>query len=300
MPRRLPNLNQLRAFEAAARHLSFKDAANELFVTQAAISHQIKALEDYYGCKLFNRMPRRVSLTDSARVFASDLSRAFDQIEDASHHFRSLEMRGTLRLSATPFYANRMVLPFLKDFEERYPDLAIAFDLSYEVADFAQGGIDAALRYGPGVWPGLNARLIHHDRVAPVASPALVRGLDLPLDAAQIAGLPLAAVDGQEQYWDQWFQAAGSHLPDGARLSRHQHRGLALDFALAGNAVALADLPLIRNELEIGALVQLSKTSITLDRGIYLTEPGGPFRDARLAAFGEWLSEMVSAHDTGG
>lgn len=294
MPRRLPNLNQLRAFEAAARLLSFKQAAEELFVTQAAVSHQIKALEEYYGCRLFNRLNRQVSLTDSAKELAEYLSIAFDQIENASLHFRSLEMSGLLRVSATPFYANRMVLPYLSEFNAQYPDLKVEFDLSYDIVDFSHTGIDAALRYGPGGWPGLNARLLHHDRVAPVVSPTLVQGLDLPLTGQQIARLPLAGVEGQERYWAQWFEADGSAMPADTAFSLHQHRGLALDFALAGNAVALADLPLIRNELAIGSLVQLSPTTITLDRGIYLTEPGGPFKDARLSVFADWLVQKVS------
>jgi LysR family glycine cleavage system transcriptional activator len=111
MPRRLPNLKQLRAFEAAARHLSFKNAVKELSVSQAAISHQIKALEEFFGYRLFNRLNRTVALSVAAGVLARELTETLDRIAEASSHFRSQEMRGKIRLSVTPFYANRMILP---------------------------------------------------------------------------------------------------------------------------------------------------------------------------------------------
>ena len=293
MTRQLPNLNQLRAFEAAARHLSFKAAADELFVSQAAVSHQIKALEEYYGCRLFNRLNRKVTLTEAAEELASELDAAFDSIADASNHFRSREMRGKVQISVTPFYANRMILPYLDDFLGQYPELQIEFDYSYRISDFAESNNDGALRYGLTDRPDTRMRLIHYDRVVPVASPALIKGTDLPLSPELIANLPLAAVSGQERYRHQWFETAG--LSDHRKInwSKHEQRALALDFALAGNAVALADLPLVRNELANGALVRLSDIEITLDRGIHLAEPLGPFSDALLTAFGDWLTDHV-------
>lgn len=295
MPRQLPNLKQLRAFEAAARHLSFKKAADELAVSQAAISHQIKALEEYYGCRLFNRFNRTVGLTEAAGLLAAELTETLDRIANASNRFKSHEMRGNIRVSVTPFYANRMILPFLENFLCDHPDLQIEFDYSYQIADFAALNLDGALRYGLSDRTDAQMRLIHYDCVTPVASPALVRGLELPINALQMADLPLAVVKGQERYWDQWFGAAGEPKPCGIEWSTHQQRALALDYALAGNAVALADLPLIRNELENGSLRCLTNTEITLDRGIHLAEPLGPFRDARLLAFGDWLAEHVAS-----
>jgi LysR family glycine cleavage system transcriptional activator len=271
MTRRLPNLNQLRTFEAAARHGSFKKAAEELSVSQAAISHQIKALEEYYGCRIFNRLNRKVVLTDAASVLAKDLTEAFDRIAGASKELRSSEMRGEVRISVTPFYANRMILPYLDDFLSEYPGLKIEFDYSYRIADFESSNIEGALRYGLSDRSDAQMRLIHYDRVAPVTSPALVQGVVLPLAAEKVAKLPRRGI-----IW-----------------SKHKQRALALDYALAGNGVALADLPLIRNELETGSLVCLSETEIILDRGIHLAEPPGPYKDARLAAFGDWLSERI-------
>lgn len=187
-----------------------------------------------------------------------------------------------------------MVLPYLDEFHAAYPGLIVEFDLSYEIADFAERDLDGALRYGLSDRTGAHMQLIHLDRVAPVASPAMVHGADLPMTPGQIASLPLAAVAGQDRYWSQWFKAAGQAFPLGCDMSFHEQRALALDFALASNAVALADLPLIRNELANGSLVCLSETQITLDRGIHLAVPEGPFRDPRLTAFGDWLRNRVS------
>lgn len=293
MTRRLPNLKQLRAFEAAARHLSFNKAADELSVSQAAISHQIKALEEYYGCRLFNRLNRKVALTDTAKELAEGIANALDQIAAASNKFRSHEMRGNIRVSVTPFYANRMILPYLEDFLQSHPGLQIEFDYSYKIADFSTSEINAALRYGLSDRSDAQMRLIHYDRVAPVASPSMVGNIDLPMSPEQIADLPLAAVGGQEKYWRQWFGAAGKIDLSRVQWSTHEQRALALDYALAGNAAALADIPLIRNELENGSLVRLSAIEVTLDRGIHLAEPPGPFSDARISAFGDWLAEQV-------
>ena len=294
MVRRLPNLKHLRAFEAASRHMSFKQAADELSVTQAAVSHQIKALEEYFGASLFHRLNRKVVLTEEASTFATELTQALDLIEAASARFRAQTMTGTIRISVTPFYANRMVLPYLDGFLAQFPDLRVEFDFSYRIIDFAEADIDAALRYGLSDRPGAQMQPIHLDKVVPVASPALVRDFELPMPPEQIARLPLSAVAGQERYWSQWFSTAGYVMPGDCELSRHEQRALALDFALAGNAVALADLPLIRNELATGALVCLSETSVTLDRGIHLAMPSGPFCDPRLAAFGDWLTAHVA------
>ena len=294
MTRRLPNLKQLRAFEATARHHSFKKAADELSVTQAAVSHQIKALEEYFGCRLFNRLNRKVVLTEAAASFAQEISEALDRLEWASARFRSNEMRGTIRISVTPFYANRMILPYLDEFLSQYPNLNVEFDYSYKIADFAEAALDGAVRYGVHDASNKSLRLIHLDRVVPVTSPALLQHLSVPMTPSEIAKLPLAAVRQQERYWYQWFEAAGHPVQDDSAWTRHEQRALALDYALAGNAVALADLPLIRRELETGSLVRLSEIEITLDRGIHIASAPAPFKDARLAAFGTWLDERVA------
>jgi LysR family glycine cleavage system transcriptional activator len=195
MSRRLPNLNQLRAFEATARHLSFKDAASELFVTQAAISHQIKALEQDIGHQLFHRRGREVSLTEDARRFVADITPALDQIAKATATLKSKNIAGTLKLSTNGFLADRVIRPFLAEFKALYPDLQLDMSYARDIVDFSTADIDAALRWGEGPWKGLESILIY-DKIVPVCSPSLVEGLDLPMSAEKIAQLPLATNRG--------------------------------------------------------------------------------------------------------
>jgi len=187
-----------------------------------------------------------------------------------------------------------MILPYLDEFNALYPNLELEFDFRYSIADYVEDDIDAGLRYGLGDWTDVSSRLMHFDLVSPVTSPALVREFDLPLSPQKIVELPLAAVEGQERYWSEWFAAAGVDVPQNLNLSRHQHRGLALDYAQAGNAIALADLPLVRNELETGSLVRLSPVLYQLDRGVHLSSLPGPFPDPRIVAFGDWLRGLVT------
>ena len=200
-------------------------------MTQAAVSHQIKGLEEYFGCRLFDRFNREVRLTKAAKELANSLSITLDDITEASQRFQASQLGGRLRLSSSPFYANRMILPYLDEFRTLYPNLEVEFDYRYSFADFAADDIDGALRYGQGDWPEVESQLIHFDQVSPVTSPALVRELELPLSPQSIAQLPLAAVEGQGRYWDEWFAAAGLKKTGNLNISRHQHRGLALDYA---------------------------------------------------------------------
>ncbi len=165
MPRRLPNLNQLRAFEATARHLSFKDAAEELFVTQAAISHQIKALEQDIGRQLFLRHGREVSLTEDARRFLADITPALDQIAQATATLKSKGISGTLKLSMPGFYADRFIRPYLAEFKALYPELQLDFSYSLDLVDFNTSDFHAALRVGEGPWKGLTSILIYDKTV---------------------------------------------------------------------------------------------------------------------------------------
>ncbi len=289
MSRRLPNLNQLRAFEAAARHLSFKHAAEELHVTHAAVSHQIKALEDQLGQQLFHRRTRQVELTEAAVRFAARLGTAFDQIAEASADLGDGRMEGTLRLSFAPFFGNRMVLPRLARFSDAYPDLRIVPDMESGVTDFSRSDIDGAIRYGHGGWKGLSEVLLWRNRVAPFAAPSYVKRFDLPMDPADIAGLNLGSVSGRAYHWSDWFEAAG-YTPDRElMLIEYSNKARALDLALSGNGIALDDVTLIAEERDAGRLVQLHPVVVEQDTAMYLVFPKTAHPDPRLLAFAAWL-----------
>jgi len=298
MPRRLPNLNQLRAFEAAARHLSFKDAASELFVTQAAISHQIKALEQDIGHQLFMRQGREVSLTEEARRFAADITPALDQIAEATATLKSTGIAGTLKISMVGFYADRVIRPHLAEFKALYPELKLDFSYTKDIVDFNNSDFHAALRGGEGPWKGLASILIY-DKAVPVCSPGLVEGLELPLSAEQVSRLPLATTKGHSTGWLDWFAAAGIDDTSSHDFIEFDDAGLAYDFATSGRAVALfIDLPLIQHELSTGSLVIISPLVIR-KRGIHLAYPETQHPDARILAFADWLKSVVARIQAG-
>jgi LysR family transcriptional regulator, glycine cleavage system transcriptional activator len=294
MPRRLPNLNQLRAFEATARHLSFKDAASELFVTQAAISHQVKALEQDIGRQLFHRHGRKVSLTEEARRFLADISPAFDQIAKATAMLKSKDIAGILKLSTTGFLVDRIIRPFLSEFKALYPELQLDISYSRDVVDFKTADIHAALRWGKGPWKGLASILIYNKTV-PLCSPSLVEGLELPVSAEVIARLPLLTTKGHSTGWLDWFAAAGIDDTSGLDFIEFDDAGLAHDGATSGRGVALfLDVALIQHELSTGSMVIINPLTISLNYGIFLVYPETQQPGDKILAFADWLKSVVA------
>ena len=299
MTRRLPNLNQLRAFEATARHLSFKDAASELFVTQAAISHQVKALEQDLGHQLFHRHGREVSLTEDARRFVAEITPALDQIAEATATFKSKDIAGTLKLSMGGFIADRIVRPHLSEFKALYPELQLDISYSRAMVDFGKVDIHAELRFGVIPWKGLTSIIICEERV-PVCSPSLVEGLELPLSAEQVARLPLATTKDHTTGWLDWFAAAEFDDTSNLDFTEFPDGGLALDFATGGQGVAMViDIPLIQHELSTGSLVRINPLTIISNFGLYLVYPETQDPDPKILAFADWLKSVVARIQTG-
>jgi LysR family glycine cleavage system transcriptional activator len=296
MARRLPSLNQLRAFEAAARHLSFKDGAAELCVTQAAISHQIKALEKTLGVQLFRRATRGVRLTDRAKGYAASLTHAFDAIAAATSQLADARMSGVLKVSAPPFYGNRWLLPRLPSFLARFPGLEVQVSLSVDAIDLARSDFDAAVRFGRGPWPGLASVLIARDIVGPVCAPRYVAGRTLPLDPREIRELDLATTKGSIQDWLDWFAAADVSSPGAMRTIDHDNSAFAFDAALSGNGVCLADVQLTASDEAAGNLIRLHPLTIERPRGIHLVYQETAVPDPRLTALADWLKDEVASH----
>ena len=176
MARRLPPLNALRAFEAGARHLSFTKAAEELFVTQAAVSHQVKLLEQDLGVALFRRMTRKLALTAEGRRLLGPVGAALDAIAEAAGALRAGAGGGTLTLSLTPTFGVRWLAPRLGRFWTAYPEIELRLQHSIHLIDFARDEIDAAVRWGSGVWPGLDVVYLMPAGLVPVCSPCCARG----------------------------------------------------------------------------------------------------------------------------
>lgn len=289
MPRRLPSLTQLRAFEAAARLGSFKAAAEELHVTQAAVSHQIKALEQDMGRALFRRGTRHVRLLQEAAPLASELTRAFEAIALAVEDLQGAAMAGVLRLSVAPFFGNRWLKPRLARFRALHPEIEIETTLSFDTVDLEAEGFDGALRYGTGDWPGLDSHLIYRARVGPVAAPDLIGDWETPLSVAALARLPLATTRHWQGDWRDWFAAAG--LPSGpvAEPVVYESRALVFDAILSGQAMAIFDVRLTAADESKGRLARLHPLIVERPQGIHVAVPRSRGADPRIAAFVAWL-----------
>lgn len=294
---RLPNLNQLRAFEAAARLESFKAAAQELNVTQAAISHQIKALEEALGIRLFQRGTRKVTPTKDARSFAGRLEAAFHEIAEATNGLTRRDLTGEIVLSIAPFYGNRIVLPRLANFHNAYPGLRISPQMSSALARFDTDGTDAALRYGAGEWKGLASLLLHRDTLAAVATPGYVAGRTLPLKPEEIAAMTLGYNRGWRDDWTKWFEAAGYEGSPPGIMMEYDNRARMLDLALAGHGAVLCDLVLAAAEIATGHLVQIHPATIETGRGMWVVFPETATPDPRVLGFRDWLRADLGIQD---
>lgn len=295
MTRRLPPLNQLRAFEAAARHLSFKDAADELHVTHAAVSHQIKALEEFLGSKLFHRGSRGVTLTAEAEELARDLTQAMDVMDGAVRLYSEKTSPGHVTISTVPWYANRILLPALDAFHDANPGIKIKFDFSYGTVDLEKSDIDAALRHGNGKWQGLVAEQVHRDLLSPCSAPSLVEGVGLPIDMKQLAKLPLAVAKGYESAWYQFFSEAGWTPPPNLNFIEFENRALATEFAIAGHGVALPDIISTNDEFRSGKLLLLSDVCLSPETGAFLVSSESRASDAKMKIIAEWLRGLFAA-----
>ncbi|MBB2756625.1 UNVERIFIED_ORG: LysR family transcriptional regulator of beta-lactamase [Xanthomonas campestris] len=284
MPRpRLP-LNALRAFEAAARHQNLTRAASELCVSQAALSHQIKALEQQLGSSLFHRLPRGVALTDEGAALAPVLGEAFDRIAATLERFADGRYREVLSVGVVGTFATGWLLPRLPAFHAAHPDIELRLSTHNNRVDLAGEGLDLAIRFGDGDWQGQIAHALMEAPFAPVCAPSMARGLRTPADLAQLPLLRSYRLDE----WPQWFRAAG--------VAEVVARGAMFDSSLtlasaaaAGAGVALLPLPMFRQDLDAGRLV--CPFPIQIDAGRYWltrlrSRPEGD-ADARLR---DWLT----------
>ena len=300
MNTRLPSLNGLRAFEAAARHLSFTEAAAELNVTQTAISHQIKRLEPELGVRLFVRQNRAIALTTAAAEYLPGVRAAFNDLRLATARLRQKDNDQVLTVSTLASLAAKWLLPRLTAFQEAHPAIDVRITTSIDLVDFANGDVDAAIRYGRGQWPGVRADWLMADQMFPVCSPALLRGerpLRRPEDLKDHILLHTSGASRDD--WRLWLTAAG--LPPD--LSHHSGLTFDLNFvtiqaAIDGHGVAIGRTSYVRDDIAKGRLVAPFDITLPLDAGFYLVSPEGRPDPPKLAAFRQWL--MDSARAAGG
>ncbi len=300
MVRRLPPLNALRAFEAAARHLSFTRAAAELNVTQAAISHQVKALEERLGITLFRRLNRALLLTDSGQAYLPAVRDAFDRLAEATDRLYAQEARGTLTVSVLPSFAAKWLVPRLGRFRDAYPEIDVRVAPSVHLTDFSREDVDLALRYGRGTWPGMRIDRLMTEDICPVCSPRLLEGpkpLRTPADLAHHTLLH----DEDHGSWRMWLAAAGVDDVDPTHGTVFTDSGMVVQAAVEGQGVALARSALAAADLAEGRLVAPFDVVLPAAFAYYVVCPEATASRPKIVAFREWvLGEARAGQATGG
>ena len=293
MPRSLPPLTSLRAFEAAARSLSFTKAARELHVTPAAISHQIRGLEQFLGVTLFQRTSRRLELTRDGQLAAEHFREAFERIARGVQALRQQGREGELVIGVSPSFATRWLLPRLPSLTTELPDVRVRLVTGTAPVDFDRDDIDLAVRFGRGTFDSVVSDELFNEMVAPVASPAFVRRHQLrrPSDLGRVRLLQDESMRrvGRPPSWTEWLRAAGApsvEIECGLCLDDSH---LALQAACEGQGVALGRLAYAVDDLAQGRLVLPFSRVIELDLHYHLIVPEARAGEPLIARFRDWL-----------
>ena len=291
MSRSLPSLNALKAFEAAARHVSFTAAAGELNVSHAAISRHIRELEDWLGTKLFVRTGRGVELTERGKSYVADITRSFDLISSATDSIsaRRRRRRQQLVVSVEPSFAALWLVPRLGRFTAAHPEYDLVLDSADRLADFARNEADAGIRYGMGSWRNVASDLLVKTGITPVCSPSMLRG-GKPLTPASLQP-SLLLQEESRRYWKEWLEEAGLAdriAPEGPTLNGH----LTIPAAEAGQGFALADEIIAGDALVGGRLVRPFAIAVR-KYGYYFVRDAARKETKAMAAFRTWLKGEI-------
>ena len=298
MARRLPPLNALRAFEAAARHLSFTKAAEELHVTQAAVSHQVKLLEQDLGVTLFRRMTRKLALTEAGRALQRVAGEALDAIAEAAERLRGEPGGRTLTLSLTPTFGVKWLAQRLGRFWALHPDIDLRLHHSIHLVDFSRDEVDAAVRWGGGAWPGVEAVYLMRAGVVPVCSPALLEG---PHPLCAPADLHHHTLLHERDFveWAQWLAVAGAHDVEARRGPIIDDPSVLHQAAIDGQGVVLSSEALVREDLAAGRLVKPFDVDLDEHNAYYLVAPPRAFERPNVQAFRDFLLAELAAETSG-
>ena len=268
MTRRNCPLNALRSFETSARNLSYVKAAEELFVTPAAISHQVKRLENYLGAQLFRRQPNGLLLTDTGQRLFAELGEVFQQLDSVIDRIKESESKGALTLSVAPMFAVKWLLPRLESFDARYPEIDIRMSTSLDLVDLKRDGFDAAIRLGDGNYPGLNSIKLFDETLTPMCSPRLLDNspIHAPDDLRNHVLLhdDSLAFDSGAPTWEKWLSAAQARAVNTSRGPHFGQPDHALQAAIDGAGVVLGWRYLAQDDLAAGRLVELFDISIAV------------------------------------
>ena len=293
---RLPPLNALRAFVAAGRHLSFTRAADELAVTPAAVSQQVKLLEEQLGTPLFERRSRQLVLTEEGQAVLPGLAEGFASIGDALARLGARTDEGPLTVSVAPSFAAKWLVPRLDRFGAAHPAIDVRVQASHDIVDFVADGVDVAIRYGPGGYEGLSVERILPEEMFPVSAPALLKGKHALTAPAALRHHTLLHDDSPDQDpscpdWRMWLKAAGVDGVDSRRGLRFNQSALVLEAAISGRGVALAKAALAAADLRARRLVRLFGMRQRLGFAYWFVAPPSKAAWPKVIAFRDWLRE---------
>jgi LysR family glycine cleavage system transcriptional activator len=293
MKRSLPPLNGLRAFEAAARHLSFTDAAEELSVTQAAISHQVRGLEQRLGLKLFVRRNRSLLLSEAGQAYLPTVRSAFDQLHEATEKLLQKDKGGALTVTTTASFATKWLVPRLGGFQRANPEIDVRISTGTNMVDFSREDVDVGIRYGRGQWPGVVAERLVAEDIMPVCAPSLVKGPNALRKPADLRRATLLHIGSFPDDWQVWLTAAGVKSIDATRGVSFDNALVAYQAAMDGLGVALGRAPLVAPDLKAGRLVTPFDFKMSSELAYYLIYPPESIRRRKIKAFRDWLMPLA-------
>lgn len=288
---RLPPLNSLRLFEASARLLSFKNAAEELLLTPSAVSHGIQSLEEWLGTSLFIRTTKGLVLSEAGNAYIPFVRQALDLLANGSAKITSNAGFGQLSISAAPTFAARWLLPRLHKFREIHPEIRVIIDTSHERTEISDAGVDLAIRMGRGNWQGVIADRLLTEEMVPVCSPSIY---DHVRSLTDIEQSPLIHVTTVREDWAVWAAETGRAVPDPTKGLQFDTIQMAFEAACQGLGVAIGRKPLVNIELASGKLVEVWQP-IFCNTSYWLVSAESTVDDPRIAAFRSWLFHEAGA-----
>lgn len=294
MPRPLPPLTALRAFEMTARHQSVQHAARALAVTPSAISHRLRALEAALGVTLLRHVNRRLVLTEAGQVLLPGVRDGFARIEAALAALDASNQTGVLTVSMLSTFAVRWFIPRLPRFQKAHPEIQVHVSTGMRVVDFLREGIDAAVRYGQGRWPGLRCDRLIGETIAPMCSSTLARGEPPLRRPADLARHTLLLSEARPDDWALWLADAGEPDLRPAHTAVFDTTNFALAAAMSGAGVAIVARELVEEELALGRLVEPFGRALPRDNAYFLVSPEARANEPKIAALRSWLMAEIA------
>lgn len=294
--RKIPSIEALIAFEAAARHLSFTRSADELALTQSAVGRQVAALEEYLGIALFNRVKKRLTLTEVGQIYAKQVRESLERMErDAQAVMAHRNAGGVLELAAIPTFATRWLIPRLPQFYAAHENIVVNLSTRAEPFLFTDTQFDAAIHFGDPVWPGAIAKHLFGEEMTAVCSPQLLSGRT-SLEPYEVPNFTLLHQSARPDAWRQWLVQGGVHDADSMKGQRYELFSMLVEAARAGLGIALVPRFLVSHELATGELICPCDLPLHSDKGYYLVYPEHKQNSPWLQAFEAWLLSAASRY----